>query len=84
MSTNEDPSAQELLGAKLGDFVESLAREGFSREQVCFALVCVALTGLHETFGDAGGKRLLEWFMHGFNPTAPHPGLAGMETKGRA
>lgn len=84
MSNDESPSAQEMLGAKLGDVVESLAREGFSREQVVFALICISLTGLHETFGDAGGKRLLEWFMHGFNPAAPHPGLADLEVKGRA
>lgn len=80
----EPPSAQDLLGDRLQTFVSGLAREGFSPEQVTFAMVAASINALSETFGEDQGKRVLNWFCHGFDGRPPHPGLAGMETKGRA
>jgi len=80
----EPPSAQEELADRLQVFVSGLAGEGFTREQVVFSMVAASINALSETFGEDQGKRVLTWFCHGFDGRPPHPGLAGMETKGRA
>lgn len=84
MSKDESPSAQDQLADRLQAFFSGLSGEGFTREQVVFAMVAASISGLSETFGEDQGKRVLAWFCDGFDGRPPHPGLAGMETKGRA